>query len=135
MDISERLQQLINDSGLELKEVADAVWLAPPTVSSYLTGKTKPNADTIIRLCKFFNVSADYLLDIPDMNSKSSPLYWDKVTSIYKEQRRKGMHQYGQGLEDNHADIITRILYLQEELVDALMYCEWIKDKLEVHDE
>ena len=40
------------------------------------------------------------------------------------------MKTYGTGIESNTADIITRIEYLEEELVDALMYCEWIKDYL-----
>lgn len=40
------------------------------------------------------------------------------------------MKTYGQGLESNPAAIVSRIEYLQEELVDALMYCEWIKDKI-----
>ena len=40
------------------------------------------------------------------------------------------MKTYGQGLESNPMDIVGRLEYLQEELIDALMYCEWIKDKL-----
>ena len=47
-----------------------------------------------------------------------------------KKQRAKGMETYGQGLEMNPADMIQRIEHLQEELIDGLMYCEWIKDKL-----
>ena len=34
-------------------------------------------------------------------------------------------------LEDNPASIDTRIRYIEEELVDALMYCEWVRDKLQ----
>lgn len=37
---------------------------------------------------------------------------------------------YGQGIENNPMGIVGRLTYLEEELVDALMYCEWIKDKL-----
>ena len=40
------------------------------------------------------------------------------------------MKTYGQGLEGNPAPFLARIEHLQEELVDALMYCEWIKDKI-----
>ena len=58
---------------------------------------------------------------------KSNP-YWNNICSIAERQRAKGMETYGTGIEDNHADIITRIEYLEEEMVDALMYCEWIKD-------
>lgn len=56
--------------------------------------------------------------------------YWKNICAIAEKQRAKGMKTYGTGIEDNPADIITRIEYLEEELVDALMYCEWIKDYL-----
>ena len=56
--------------------------------------------------------------------------YWKNVCAIAEKQRDKGIKTYGSGIEDNPADIITRIEYLEEELVDALMYCEWIKDYL-----
>lgn len=54
--------------------------------------------------------------------------YWNNICAIAERQRRKGIETYGKGIEENKAAIITRIEYLQEELVDALMYCEWIKD-------
>lgn len=54
--------------------------------------------------------------------------YWKNICAIAERQRAKGVATYGQGIEMNPADVITRIEYLQEELVDALMYCEWIKD-------
>ena len=57
--------------------------------------------------------------------------YWDNITEIAEHQRKKGVAEYGQGLEYNAADAVTRIAYLEEELVDGLMYCEWIKDKLQ----
>ena len=56
--------------------------------------------------------------------------YWDKINAIAERQRKKGMATYGQGLEKNPADVVTRLEYLQEELIDALMYCEWIKESL-----
>ena len=54
--------------------------------------------------------------------------YWKKITQIADKQRDKGIKTYGQGLEDFDADIITRLEYLEEELVDALMYIEHIKE-------
>jgi hypothetical protein len=56
--------------------------------------------------------------------------YWENVCKIAERQRNKGIATYGSGIEENPAGIITRIEYLEEELVDALMYCEWIKDYL-----
>lgn len=57
--------------------------------------------------------------------------YWDRITAIYNRQREKGLKKYGIPLEDNPASIDTRIRYIEEELVDALMYCEWVRDKLQ----
>lgn len=57
--------------------------------------------------------------------------YWDRITAIYHHQREKGLKKYGLPLEDNPASIDTRIRYIEEGLVDALMYCEWVRDKLQ----
>ena len=54
--------------------------------------------------------------------------YWQQICAIADKQREKGMSKYGQGLEANPADILARINHLQEELIDGLMYCEWIKE-------
>jgi hypothetical protein len=56
--------------------------------------------------------------------------YWQRICMLAEKQRAKGMETYGQGLESNPMGIIGRLEYLQEELIDALMYCEWIKEKL-----
>lgn len=56
--------------------------------------------------------------------------YWENICSIAQKQREKGLNTYGQGLEMNPADVVARINHLEEELVDALMYCEWIKDSV-----
>lgn len=56
--------------------------------------------------------------------------YWDRITAIYHHQREKGLKKYGLPLEANPANIDTRLRYIEEELVDALMYCEWVRDKL-----
>lgn len=55
--------------------------------------------------------------------------YWERICKLSERQRAKGW-KHGQGLENNPMGIVGRLTYLEEELVDALMYCEWIKDKL-----
>ena len=54
--------------------------------------------------------------------------YWQNIQDIADRQRKKGIDTYGQGLEENPADMVTRLTYLEEELIDALMYIEWAKD-------
>ena len=57
--------------------------------------------------------------------------YWENIEAISARQRKKGIDTYGQGLEANPADIMIRMTYLEEELVDALMYIEWAKDYID----
>lgn len=63
--------------------------------------------------------------EAPDENP-----YWTQIEAFAERQRAKGIQTYGQGLERNTAAIMTRLDYLTEELIDALMYIQWIKDYL-----
>ena len=56
--------------------------------------------------------------------------YWERITALANKQRDKGVKTYGCGLEDNPAEVLTRIEYIEEELIDALMYLEWVKEGL-----
>ena len=53
---------------------------------------------------------------------------WDAVNEKAKKQRAKGMLEYGKGLEDDNADINTRLDRIEEELIDALMYIEHLRE-------
>lgn len=67
--------------------------------------------------------------EIFDRLVKFNP-YWDNITKLANRQREKGIKVYGLGLEDNPADALTRIEHIEEELIDALMYLEWLKEGL-----
>lgn len=57
--------------------------------------------------------------------------YWNRITEMADRQRAKGISTYGQGLEQfNTPNAVQQIEYIQEELIDALMYLEWTKEKL-----
>ena len=84
--------------------------------------------------CQFYNDKGGEWIDVPDVDLNP---YWKRICKLADKQRAKGMETYGQGLESNPADMLKRIEHLQEELIDGLMYCEWIKDKVmegELHD-
>lgn len=57
--------------------------------------------------------------------------YWKNITRIAERQRVKGIRRYGKGIEDNNLSVIDRFEFLQEELIDALMYIEWIKEGIQ----
>lgn len=62
----ERLKELRLDKGLRLKDVADAINLSIRAISNYEQGIREPSLSILKDLCKFFNVSADYLIGLTD---------------------------------------------------------------------
>ena len=61
--------------------------------------------------------------------------YWKEITRINEKQQRKGLHEYGQTLEENkELTVVETLTMLEEELVDALNYIEKIKDLLQSNE-
>lgn len=57
--------------------------------------------------------------------------YWENISKIEAKQTEKGVREYGQTLEENQLPtVLERISYIEEELVDALKYLEWLADGL-----
>lgn len=65
MEIYERIRGLREDSDLNQETIAKYLGITRPQYSLYETGKRAFPAEQIAKLCKFFHVSADYVLDIP----------------------------------------------------------------------
>lgn len=66
------------------------------------------------------------------MNGRDKDLgYWQNVCALQQKQTNKGLKHYGQNLEDNKTmDVEERLTYIEEELIDALMYIEHLKTVL-----
>jgi hypothetical protein len=52
------------------------------------------------------------------------------VTEKFKSRSRVGIEKYGTTLCRNEAEILERLTHLEEELMDGLLYLQWIKEKL-----
>ncbi len=61
-----RLKELMKEKGLFQKDLADKFEYSQQTVSRWCQGVTEPDYETLIKLCKMFDVSSDYLLGISD---------------------------------------------------------------------
>ncbi len=62
-----RLKELRIEKGLTQKQASLAVGLSPNAFANYEIGLREPSFDTLIRICRLFGVSADYLLGIEDL--------------------------------------------------------------------
>lgn len=63
---SQRLKDLRIEKGLTLKHLSTELEMPLTTYANYEQGVREPNIETIKKLCKFYDVSADYLLGLSD---------------------------------------------------------------------
>lgn len=62
----ERLRELRESKKLTQKQLAEKLGLNQQDISRYETEQIDLGTDLIIAICKFFDVSADYLLGLKD---------------------------------------------------------------------
>jgi transcriptional regulator with XRE-family HTH domain len=68
MAFSDKLKQLRTKKGIKQSELAEILHLRQSSISDYENNRSTPNPETIKKIAEYFNVSANYLLDIPDKN-------------------------------------------------------------------
>ena len=64
--LSERIRQLRVENGLSQPELAKALNVSNGLISFWENDINEPKATYIVRLCKYFDVSADYLLGLKE---------------------------------------------------------------------
>ena len=68
--LSKRLKELRQSNAETQKNVAKSIEISERRYIDLETGKSTPYADTLIKICKYFNVSADYLLGLSDIKER-----------------------------------------------------------------
>ena len=66
MKFNERLKNIRKERNLTQKAIYTILKVSPNCYASWEQGRTQPDIENIINLCKIFNVSADYLLGLED---------------------------------------------------------------------
>lgn len=64
MDYRQIFKNLREDKDLKQQDIADIFGVSDATVGHWETGKRDMRIDCIIKLCKFYDVSADYVLGL-----------------------------------------------------------------------
>lgn len=64
--VGERIKSLRNEAKLSKVKLAAAIGVSDMAICRWERGDRIPDAEVIIKLAKFFNVSADYILGIID---------------------------------------------------------------------
>jgi len=66
LSFGEKIRNLREDMDLNQTQLGEELCMTQRKVSFIECGKTEPSIDDIVAFCKFFGVSADYLLGIVD---------------------------------------------------------------------
>lgn len=72
MSFGSRLKELRNDKKASQKQVASDIGISITTISQYENDSRFPNEEILKRLCKYYHISSDYLLELTD--TKHAPL-------------------------------------------------------------
>ena len=63
MKFCEKLINLRKEKGISQEEFGNIIDVSRQSVSKWELGQTKPDVDKIKKICEFYNISFDYLLD------------------------------------------------------------------------
>ena len=66
MEFTKRFNEVLQQSGKTQVEIANALHVTKQCVNDYKTGKSVPSLETLCALCKYLDVSSDYLLGLTD---------------------------------------------------------------------
>ncbi|MBQ3084484.1 MAG: helix-turn-helix transcriptional regulator [Clostridia bacterium] len=66
MNMVERLTALREDRDIKQSEIAAVLGCKQSAISKYERGRTRYSTEDVAKLCKFYNVSADYVLGLID---------------------------------------------------------------------
>mgnify|MGYP005820695539 CR=1 FL=1 len=74
MDYVDRLAALRVDNDISQKTIAEVLGCQQSAISKFETRKTKYSIEDLIKLCEYYQISADYVLglskDMPDPNER-----------------------------------------------------------------
>ena len=65
-EFAERLKELRTDKGLSQRELAKLLNISHVALSQWENESRTPNAEAVVILAKFFEVTTDYLLGVSD---------------------------------------------------------------------
>ena len=66
MDYIDRLTELRNDRDIKQSTIAEVLGVKQSAVSKYEKRRAQYTVDDIIKLCNFYNISADYILGLAE---------------------------------------------------------------------
>ena len=96
--VYDRLRKLRKSKKSSIAKIAKETGIYTGTLGNYFSGKRTPNAEQIVKLCKAFDVSADWLLGISDVNMR------DKRSVTIDDEAIKEMYELLAGIMEQQME-------------------------------
>lgn len=100
-----RIKELREKHGISQKELAEMLHVAPPSVSNWEHGKTKPTKANVAILAKLFGVSTEYLLG----NDRDEMPFRIRIVTPSKDELMELFDKY-EGLPDREFDMLVSLM-------------------------
>lgn len=91
----ERLKEIRRDHNDTQESLAKKLGFSTPSVSKWEQGTADPNLQTLIKICRLYNVTSDYLLGLSDHD----PLLWQAQKARLSESSQKQLELFEAFLE------------------------------------
>lgn len=114
--VGDRLRDLRESRNLKQTDVANALNISNKILSSYERNISMPTIDNLKNLCEFYNVSADYLLQIELSKEESAPEETTAPVVLSSEQKKILSYYERLNTENKEAVRGLMVLYYKEQL-------------------
>ncbi len=87
--VGKRLQMLIDEKKITQTNLSKETGISQNAISNYINGNRIPDAKALIKLCKFFSTSIDWLLTGKEATTTNSDIL-DEYSEMNNELKKKG---------------------------------------------
>lgn len=104
---SDILKKLRAESHVSQAKLAETIGVSPGNVSTWESGESKPGYTALYALAQFFEVSADYLLELTPKKKGKAEVAEGSPQSLDGIKKEQGLLCDDSPLEDEEADLVA----------------------------
>ncbi len=109
----ENFKKLRLSHGLTQVQMANKLNISPSAIGMYEQGRRKPDSDMLTKICRVFNVSTDYLLDVVLEKKNEQKSVYDFIDEItYTLKAQKGLMFNGKPITQKDKEKIVQAIKL-----------------------
>ena len=113
MKFTERFCEILASSEKKQSELAQYCYVSKQSICEFKKGRAYPSIETLYYICKFFNVSSDYLLGLEAEDG--TKMYDESMIKAGEYMSPKAQSSGGQGESSELEKIFSRLTPAQQE--------------------